>query len=85
MERWVGGRKEDRWKDACVAEGLDGGKVGGGRIARWKEGSNEGREKDGRKEGKKERRWLEGRTWKNGWLHGRVDAGKSGPGARRSS
>lgn len=54
MERWVGGRKEDRWKDAWVAEGLDGGKVGGGRIARWKEGSNEGREKDGRKERKKE-------------------------------
>ena len=38
MERWVGGRKEDGWKDAWVAEGLDGGKVGGGRIARWKEG-----------------------------------------------
>ena len=45
MERWVGGRKEDGWKDAWVAEGLDGGKVGGGRIARWKEGGNEGREK----------------------------------------
>lgn len=54
MERWVGGRKEDGWKDAWVAEGLDGGKVGGGRIARWKEGGNEGREKDGRKERKKE-------------------------------
>ena len=41
------GRKADGRMHGWVEAWMEGGWVGG-RIARWKEGSNEGREKDGR-------------------------------------